>query len=57
MTWRDALLALRERGWTQRRIADALGTQAQQVNLWQNGKCMPIRFYQELLIKVAEKEA
>ena len=57
MTWGEALLYLwKERGMTQRRIAEAVGVGTCAVNNWANSVHTPLPIFQERLIALARKE-
>ena len=44
------------RGWSQRRVAEAIGTAEDQVSRWETG-ATPGKYYQEALCKLFEKNA
>lgn len=47
----------RSRGWSQRRVADAIGYTEKRVSEWERGISTPSPFYQEKLCELFEKNA
>ncbi len=45
------------RGWSQRKVAEEVGTTEKRVSAWERGESMPAPFYQERLCKLFGKDA
>src|SRR5437763_79081 len=56
--WNEILRYQRElRGWSQQRVAKALGTEEKRVSEWERGKSKPGPHYRAKILKLFEKNA